>query len=152
MLAVAWEPISDLLASGLEPLLHAHWLETSIDHEEAPLAVDWSRFLSLERDGYFKAAGLRRDGGLIGYAAFTVAPHACFRFTSYATCNAIYVGAADRGYAGGQLVMQTEIMLRLLGVKKVIHSVPLGKGAKLGELLGRLGYKHTEDFYCKLVG
>lgn len=152
MLTVSLEPISSLLSHGLELILHAHWRETSIDQEAIPLAVDWSRLFSLEHDGYFRVFGLRRNGELIGYAAFVVAPHSCFRNTLHANCNGIYVKPEHRGYAGGRLLQGTEEILAGLGVAKIIHQVPVARGKKLSALLGRLGYAHTEDFFCKLVG
>lgn len=152
MLRVEWEPISRLLDDGLEDKLYRHWREASIDHDDVPLDPDWSRMLSLEREGYFKAAALRRDGALIGYSAFSVHPHLHFRSTLHATNSVVFVEPRFRGYAGGRLLIETERMLALLGVRKIIYGSPVGGGKKLGAVLLRLGYAHTEDFFCKLVG
>lgn len=151
MLAVEWEPVSRLLDDGAEDLIYRHWRETSIDHEDVPLDPDWSRVFSLERAGNLRVAALRRRGALIGYAVFTSAPHFHFRSSVYATCNAIYVLPEHRGYAAGRLLLRTEALLRDLGVAKVVHQAPVLRGKKMGALLARLGYKHTEDFYCKLL-
>lgn len=152
MLAIDWEPIPRLVADGAEDLIHKHWLETSINRDEVPLAPDWRRVFLLEKQGVFKGIGLRRNGALIGYAVFAVEQHIHFRSTCYATCNVLYVLPKFRGYAGGRLLRRSEELLADLGVRKIIHSVPLASNEKLGALLQRLGYSHTEAFYCKLVG
>lgn len=151
MLLVEWERVSRLRDDGAEDLLLQHWRETALHHEDVPLDPDWSRVFCLEREGWLKVASLRRYGELIGYAVFTIARHLHFRSSVYATCNALYVLPEHRGYAGGKLVVETERMLRALDVTKVVHQAPVSRGKKLGALLERLGYKHTEDFYCKLM-
>lgn len=152
MLAIEWESVARLRADGIEDLLFAHWRETSIDHDEVPLAPDWPRIEQLERSGVFKAIGLRIDGSLEGYSLFTVAPHLHFRYTLHATNSAVYVRPRSRGVAAVALLRRSEDLLDALGVRKRIYLAPVLRGKKLGALIERLGYKHTEDFYCKLTG
>ena len=124
MLRVEWEPLTRLLDSGLEDMAHDHWLEAAIDQTTIPLALDWSRMFSMERDGVFKAASLRRHGELIGYSGYTIAPHIHHRLTRYATNSAIYVKPERRGFAGGKLALACESLLRVAGAQKVVYAVP----------------------------
>ena len=70
MVSIAWEPIDKLLRDGLEDLAVLHWEESEIDKEEIPLEIDVDRARAFEKASQYRIAGLRREGELIGYAAF----------------------------------------------------------------------------------
>lgn len=152
MLAIEWEPVARLRADGIEDLIFAHWRETAIHQDEVPLDPDWQRIEQLERMGVFKAIGARRNGALVGYSLFSIAPHLHFKSTLHATNTAVYVRPDRRLFTAVALVRRTEELLTALGVRKTIYLCPVLRGKKLGALIERLGYKHTEDFYCKLTG
>jgi len=152
-----WEPIQALLEEGIEELLRNHWVEVAMDKDSIPLDPDWDRVFALEDVGEFAAAALRRNGKLIGYNAFAIYPHVHYKSTLHAFNDVVYVDPAERGIAGVRLVRGVEPMLKALGVKKVIYHTKLhvhvGHSEGLvGDLLGRLGYKHFENLYCKLIG
>lgn len=152
MLVIDWTPVAQLVDDGLEVLLHDHWREVSIDHEEVPLDPDWSRIFALERSGHYRAVGVyHRTGGLIGYASYIVGTGLNFRSTLYATNDVIYVAPAHRGFAGGKLLLRAENLLADIGVRKIVYEAPVSSGKKLDAPLARLGYKPTEIFFCKMV-
>ncbi len=152
MLAIEWESVTRLRADGIEDLLFDHWRETCTDHEEVPLDPDWPRIEALEQMGVFKAVALRSDGALNGYSLFSIAPHIHFKSTLHATNTAVYIKPEGRLFGAIALLRRTEELLDALGVKKRIYLCPVLRGKKLGALVERLGYKHAEDFYCKLTG
>jgi GNAT superfamily N-acetyltransferase len=152
MLAVKWESVARLRADGIEDMLHAHWRETSLDHDAVPLAPDWRRMEQLEEMGLLRVASLRRGGELIGYSLFSICTHLQFALTLHATNMAVYVKPRHRGLAGARLLVRCEELLDDLGIRKRIYLTPVLRGKKLGALIARLGYTHTEDFYSKLTG
>jgi hypothetical protein len=156
-LSLQWEPVQRLLDDGLEELLLRHWNEVALDKDAIPLDPDWQRIWQLESQGVFWAAALRKDGRLIGYNAFCVHPHIHYRSTLHAVNDVIFVDPAERGLAGVRLIKGTERLLAEMGVKKAIYHtklhVEIGHDQKLvGDLLAKMGYKHFENLYCKMIG
>ena len=117
--AIAWEPLSVLVASGLEDLAVAHWEEVEIDKEHVPLALDLERARAFEKVGQHATAALRREGVLVGYAAFTLMTAMFHRHTLHAFCSAVYVDPASRGPASLWLIDWCEKALADRGVVKI---------------------------------
>ena len=157
MLTLEWEPLRQLVRDdALEALLINHWREVAADQARIPLCPDWDRAFALEEMGVLRCAAMRREGKLIGYNAFHVAPHIHYASTLFAVNDVIFVDRWERGAAGVKLVRGTEAMLKALGVVKIIYhtkaKVLVGRGKKVGDLLAALGYDHFESLYAKLIG
>ena len=159
MVSIAWEPIDKLLRDGLEDLAVLHWEESEIDKEEIPLEIDVDRARAFEKASQYRIAGLRREGELVGYAAFVVITSIFHRRTLHAFCDAIYVDPAYRGPASLGLIDWCERMLAAEGVRKIYISerIPTDlseqdKAARLGALLTALGYTMSERRHSKVLG
>lgn len=130
----------------------------ALDKDRVPLDVDWGRYFAMERAGCLRGITVRRNGKLIGYSAFITTPHLHYKSTPYAINDVFYIDPEHRGLAGVRLIQQSEKLLREIGVRKVLYHVKLhvllGKGSNraiVGRLLERLGYRHIEEVYAKLL-
>lgn len=150
MLAVEKVPLQRLCEDDLESLMHAHWRECSIDHDEVPLDPNWELAATMERCGGLHAFGLFEDRTLVGYAVFEVERHLFHKSTKYAWCQGIYVQPESRkGNAGLKLFAESEMALRRMGVKKITYLAPNASG--LNQVLEKAGYVPSERYYTKLV-
>ena len=150
MLAVEQAPLSWLREDNLETLMHEHWKECSIDHDEVPFHPDWEMAMTMERRGVFSIFGLFDDKQLVGYAAFEIAPHLLFKSTLYAWNTGIYVSPEHRkGNAGLKLFVESERLLENKGVRKIVYTAPLA--SSLNRVLEKAGYGFSERYYTKLV-
>ena len=139
-----------LVEDGLEPLMHAHWKECSIDQDEVPLDPDWVMASAMENCDILHCFGLYRKAKLVGYSVFEVSTHLHFKSTKFAYNSGIYVVPEHRGFAGVVLAARTEELLKRMGVKKIVYSVP--PGSAMGAVLGKLGFGLSESYYTKLTG
>jgi GNAT superfamily N-acetyltransferase len=154
-----WESLDRALASGLEDMLVQHWEEVALDRDRFPLVPDWDRYRMLERVGVLRAVSLRTDAGLLGYNVFFVQPTLHYSTSTWAVNDILYLHPDHRkGLAGARLIRGAEPMLATLGVQKVIYHTKLdlyfghGKArATLGTFLERLGYRHAENVYAKVL-
>ena len=150
MLRVEEKPLLILIEDDLESLMHAHWEECSIDRQEVPFSPDWQTALRLERDGVLHAFGLFHDGELVGYAVFEVFQHLHFKTTKHAACSGIYIRPECRkGAAGLKLFVDSEALLKRLGVKKIGYQAPFA--SNLNKVLEKGGYRPSETLYTKMV-
>lgn len=156
---IGFEPLDDLLADGLEDMLFQHWQEVGLDHDAVPLAPDWPYYRAIEKQGIFRMIAMREFGQLVGYNAFFVNRHLHYRHTLHAVNDYFWLAPERRhGWAGVRLLRDSERLLAAAGVVKVMYHVKphvlLGarRSGTAGDLLVRLGYRHVEDVYSKLLG
>lgn len=154
-LSVAWEPLSRLREDGIEDMAVEHWQESETHHAEIPFVPDWTWGLALERAGGFRAAALRQDGELVGYALFQVVKPLFFSQTLHAYNDALYVTPGARGHAGSLLIDWCEQELANEGVVQLSFAVRPLEGrhssARLADLLLRRGYSLLETIYAKVL-
>ena len=155
---IGFERLDDLLADGLEDMLFDHWQEVGLDHDAVPLAPDWEHYRDIERQGIFRVIAMRDFGALVGYNAFFVNKHLHYRHTLHAGNDVIWLRPDKRkGMAGVRLLRDSERLLRAAGVVKIIYHIKphvlLGarKSGNLGDILLRLGYRHIEECYSKIL-
>lgn len=142
--------LARLVEQDLETMMHAHWLECSIDRNEVPLSPDWAMAYTMERCGLLKAFGLFADHELAGYAVFEVSNHLHFKSTKFAFSSGFYVMPKHRkGNAGAMLLVHSERLLEEMGVKKIAYLAP--NNSPLNAMLAKAGYVATEIYHTKLV-
>ena len=156
MLTVNWEPLTNLLAEGLEDLGACHWEEVEHDKKEVPFALDIASGIAMEKSGAFRIAALRRDQELVGYCAFIFGSLHAFR-TRQAFLDAIYVVPEARG-CGATFLKKIEALLRAAGVERFVAEikpeVPLRPGKSrgtVGEFFKACGYEDYAQVYSKLL-
>lgn len=155
---IAFEWLDDLLADGLEEMLFDHWQEVGLDHDAVPLAPDWVHYRDMEKQGIFRIVAMRDAGLLIGYSAFFVNRHLHYRHTLHAVNDYFWLSPERRrGWAGVRLFRDSERLMQGLGVVKMMYHIKphvmLGatKSGTAGDILLRLGYRHAEDCYSKIL-
>lgn len=155
MISVQWERLDALLAHGLEVLTSANFVEVGIDHEAVPLAVDWDHLRYLEKAGSYWIISARIGNRLVGYNAFFMNRHTRHKHTIYAVNDVLYLERASRKGANGLVFLrESDRLLKDAGAAKIQYGVKLhvklgASQGTLGDLLVRLGYRHTEDIYTK---
>jgi len=158
-LTFAVETINDALRDGFEDLAAEHWAEVALDKDAVPLSPDWPKYRWLEKAGILKSITARRAGRLIGYDVFFVQPTLHYSTSTWAVNDILYLDPEERrGMAGARLILESEKLLREMGVQKVLYHtklhVHLGHGkarGMVGDLLLKLGYKHVENVMAKLL-
>lgn len=157
-LEISWDSLDRLLGEGLEDMLAQHWEEVALDRDLIPLDPDWETMRRMERAGDFRVVSARRNGRLVGYAAFLVSRPLHYRTTLHALNDVIYIAPEERrGLTGVRLICWSESALAKLGVVKVIYHTKLHvllgakKQATLSDLLERLGYRHGENMLSKVL-
>lgn len=153
-----WSTLADCRAAGLDDLIAAHWEEIEDHRDVSPVAVDWPRYIALERLGQLKMASLWAGGQMVGYASFFVCPPMHSRGTIWAVCDAIYLDPGHRrGWAGVKLIKDAEHGLRAMGARIIMFSVKdddlAGKRQRgtAGRLLARLGYSPFDRSWSKVL-
>jgi GNAT superfamily N-acetyltransferase len=159
-IAFALEPLSPLLADGLEDLLIEHWQEVEQHQDAMPLSVDWQKYLMLERAGIYRCVVARRGARLVGYAAYFVQPPLHHRQKTWAVNDVLYLDPTHRrGNTGKRLIEAAESLMRDAGAKLITqedrkqptNSTSGKTSATLGDLLSRMGYFLAGRVYAKLL-
>ena len=135
----------------LTPLLEKHWEEVAIDKDTTPLDPDWSGYDLLERAGMLVCVTARaEDGRLVGYTSYTLTRHMHYNL-QVADCGPFFLDPAFRkGLAGVNLFRAAEVVLKDLGVERVVHKVKLSHD--VGRIFERMGYRPIERTYVKTLG
>ena len=158
-LSFQWETITSVMEDGFEDLMTLHWQEVALDQARVPLAPDWPKYRHLERAGVLRTVGARLGNRLVGYDVFFVQPTMHYSTSLWAVNDVLYLDPDHRrGMAGARLIKESEPLLRSLGVEKVLYHTKLhtqhGHGmarGTVGDLLSKLGYKHVENVYAKML-
>lgn len=109
--ALAWEPLAELLEDGLAARVEAHWQEVGRNKDLIPWSVDWAKYQALEDQSVLRILAARSPAGkLLGYNAFFVQPHLHYSTTRFAINDAIYLTPGERGSTGigVRLILEAE--------------------------------------------
>ena len=114
------------------------------------LNIDWARYVELDAAGKLATFIAKRDGVIVGYAAFIVQTHIHYQDALVAANSAVYVVPEARiGRVALKLLRYAEIGLKAQGVKKIYYHVKQEKD--FGRLLEHLGYRDSERLFAKVV-
>jgi hypothetical protein len=116
----------------------------------ARLNVDWVRYCELDAAKKLATFIAKKDGVIVGYAAFIVQHHIHYQDALVAANSAVYVAPEVRaGRVVLKLLRFAELGLSAQGVKKIYYHVKRQKD--FGRLLDHLGYQDVERMYAKVV-
>lgn len=153
-----WCTVADALADGLSDLAVEHFREVETLAAHFPMDIAWGSYQMAERLGEFRAVAARKAGRLVGYAGYFIRPAIHHRNVLWATNAALYLDPdARRGWAGKELLLEAERLLKSVGVQVVVqvdkdtNSTDAPSKAKLGDLLVRTGYFPYERLYAKVL-
>ena len=107
-------------------------------------------YCDLDAAGKLATFIAKRDGVIVGYAAFVVQTHIHYCDALVAANSAVYVVPEARiGRVALKLLRYAEIGLKAQGVKKIYYHVKQEKD--FGRLLEHLGYQDSERLFAKVV-
>ena len=114
------------------------------------LNIDWKRYCELDAAGKLATFIAKRDGVIVGYAAFIVQSHIHYCDGLVAANSAVYVVPEARvGRVAVKLLRYAEIGLKAQGVKKIYYHVK--RERDFGPLLEHLGYQDAERLFAKVI-
>lgn len=147
------ESLDECIAE-IVPLLRVHYAEVSFVHQNRdapiPLDLDIDAYRSLETAGILRGYTARKDGELIGYAAFVVSPsNLHHKGLRYASLDVLSVVPKWRGLTGSRLMAYAERQLKSEGVQMVTIAVP--KVCDWTPLAERWGYEPVETYMQKWI-
>lgn len=153
---VQWEPLDAIISPELVQLLVDNYAEIETDQDAVPLDPDMTHAYFLEETGVLRIMTLRWGAELVGYNAFYVTPSIHSRVSSIAINDVLYVKPKHRSRGGLILLRTAEKALKAAGVVRVhyntkVHAEVGRRGHKTGDLLAKLGYRHDEQCYSKLL-
>ena len=120
--------------------------QKDLDH----LNIDWKRYCELDAAGKLATFIAKRNGVIVGYAAFVVQTHIHYCDALVAANSAVYVVPEARiGRVALKLLRYGEIGLKAQGVQKIYYHVKQEKD--FGRLLEHLGYRDSERLFAKVV-
>jgi GNAT superfamily N-acetyltransferase len=134
----------------IRPLLEQHYQEIASFKEAIPLDPDYDRYQDLELAGALVIIAARREGRLVGYSIFFLAPHPHYKSTIFAGNDIVFLRPEERsGGLGVRLIRESERIVRELGAKQISwHIKPVND---FSPLLERLGYARHEIIMAKLL-
>lgn len=156
-LTFAVEPLELMLPEMME-LSKEHAREVAsaaLSHPDIIVNPSWGSMLALAKIGLFVGVAVRRDGVLVGYATWLLAPdlhrtHADGSPLLAAMDDAHYLHPDARGpRAALRLFMESEAELRLRGVRKL--SVHTKSHLSQERLFGALGYARDDVIMTKYL-
>ena len=147
-LRIALEPFAAIVHE-LPPLMLDHWTESETDKGALPLDPDWDRMFMLARQGMLHCVTARSLGGLVGYVLTLTVPHVYSRQALQAEIQAVYLIPSFRGlWLGMRMLRESERILRSqFVIARFYAAVP----DRLAPLFKRLGYRHNETVYTKVL-
>lgn len=131
----------------LEPLMREHYRELAVD-KDIPLCPDTERYEALEQADVLRGYTARREGELIGYAAFFVQRHLHYATSVHASQDVLFLRQDyRRGGLGLRLIAYCERRLAAEGVDVVHHHAK--PDTSLAGILARKGYRLQDLIYSK---
>lgn len=135
----------------MEPILVKHWHEIALGHDKVPLDIGRDKYQAMCDAGVLHIVTARDDGVLVGYHIAIISGHLHYIGTLHAITDVYFVLPEYRkGFTGIRLFKFVEVVMRSLGVKKLVTGTKLH--LDIGRVLQRLGYAATETVYTKYIG
>lgn len=138
------DAVNDCLA-----LAKAHYYEVEAKSESIPFNLDLNAFDSLIKSGMLSLVVARKDGVAVGYMANLVVSDIMTSVKSASELG-IYLDPSVRG--GKMFIKLLRASQEALEVKGVRQHLIMFKAGHDTGMAEKLGYKHTETTYMKLLG
>ena len=138
----------------IEKLMPLHYQEVSADVGRFGPKLDRQTYTVRQLSGSLLILTARREGELIGYAVWTIAPHLHYQDSGLmAYSDAYFVKKEFRnGATGYKLLLASEVILREKGVKKLFNFHKLHReDLNHSKLFDKLGYQLNEYQYIKYL-
>jgi len=148
-LVITHEPLA-LCYESFDEMAKDYYRTTEASLGVPPLDFNWPHFLTLERTGHILCMTCREGGLLIGIVFYIVQMHPQHQTWKIALCNTLAVAPKFRGKGIGRRLMEcAEPLLRLQGVKRIIHGFRMDAYGTIPTLFDKSGYSISEVAYKK---
>lgn len=147
------EVLIDVLPE-IEQLMPQHYSEVSRDIGKFNVRLDRKTYNFRQITGSLVIVTARREGNLIGYCVWTVAPHLHYADSGLMAYNDAYFVVKEyrHGATGAKLLIASENILKERGVKKIFNFHKIHKDElNHTELFKQLGYELNEYQYIKYL-
>lgn len=146
----AEEKLFPTLINEMRPLLERHWQEVALCDAFGPVDIAEDAYHRAEEGGMLRVYTARRNGALVGYAAYFVLPNLHYRTKPVAESDVFFLAPEERqGLAGLRLLQFADKALTAEKVAVIINRVKVAHDC--GRLFERMGYKQHEKLYLKVV-
>ena len=133
----------------VEPLLGAYYDELR-GEEQIPFDADYTRYIDANQRGSMVCMSCRDGEKVVGITCFFLTPYLYSRNYVMAIQDLLYIAPTYRkGWVGIRLIKEAEKVLKSRGVG-IINLVCMAHKDN-SPLYTRLGYRHTENHFTKLV-
>lgn len=137
-----WDEIDELIKDHYHEIAH---------YQDIPLSPDREKYEKAEDNNRFRIYTVRREGKLVGYAAFFIGYSIHYSTSFQAVQDVLFITPSERrGSLGMRLIKYTEEELKKDGVEVIYQHVKEGHPA-LQCLLERRGYKAVDTILCKRI-
>ena len=135
----------------LDALLIEHYREIALYQDKVPLAPNWASYYAMERAAQLVLVSARKEGVLVGYAAWLLKDHLHYQGHLVAMNDVIFLAKEHRrGRTGLRLIDESEYLLKVLGVDRIMwHIKPSNDWSPI---LKRKGYQVEEFVLGKYTG
>ena len=134
-----------------DALIVDHYKEIGLQQDKIPLAPMWTDYEQLERKQSFLLMCVRKEGALVGYAAWFLKMHMHYGRTLVAMNDVIYLKPeCRRGRVGIKLIEESEYLLKVLGVDKIFWHIKVSHD--WSAILKRKGYAVEDIVLGKYTG
>lgn len=144
------EKLFPTLINEMRPLLERHWQEVALCDAFGPVDIAEDAYRRVEEGGMLRVYTARRNGALVGYAAYFVLPNLHYRSKLAAESDVFFLLPEERrGLVGLRLLQFADKALAAEGVAVIVNKVKMSHDC--GKLFERMGYKQHEKLYLRVV-
>lgn len=150
---IRFEPISYMLETGLNEIVHEWWMELEAWKQNSSYTPNWDAYKCMEERNEFRAVSLRKDNHLVGYAGLRIGSDIHFEHDVIVRISDCYITPKYRGYAPRFFkFIQKELMQ--IGVTKLVTAERLDMLdiGSTGKFYEKMGFKHLEVIWYKTLG
>lgn len=141
------ESLAQVRASGIEPLLEAHYLEIA-HYLDIPLNIDWDKYERLEAVGCLRAFIARVNGKMVGYMAMMVDTNGHYKGSLQALQDVLFIDPRWRGgWIAYRLLHFAHLSLLAEGVQVVYQHIKAKHDHS--RLLLKMGYELVDLILAK---
>jgi hypothetical protein len=144
----------------LKTIIGTHWDEVAGDKDVIPLDPDWEQYVVLENMNKLHMFTVRDDGKLIGYYISFIMNHIHYKQTKHSIMDIYFIhpeyrlkrvsdAEGNRRPLVRAFFEELGLSLKSIGVKKIYAGFKISHNHE--KLFKKLGYRHTEDVYTKLL-
>ncbi len=145
------EPLSECL-DEMKPLFDLHWEEIALHKDKISLNPDYEKYIEMEAAGHLTTFVVRKDGAVVGYSIFFIAPHPHYKDHIYANNDIVFMLPELRGSTLAVKLLQCSEKVLKEKYSASVIVVSMKVAAPFDKLMEYLDYGLIERSYSKYIG